>query len=168
EAARGVFESVLAHSTAEPTKTALQIPDADSEPVRPPIRMRVPRSRGIVVTTEPPALPPPTSVASGGDARWRTEAIKQLSRMALANGGRDGAAAKGWVERWRALAATQPIEALAAFVYTGRSDPALDLLEERSRKPDTAEEGARAYVRVALQTGQFSRLGKWVWGEPDQ
>ncbi len=168
EAARGIFESVLANSMAEPSKAALQIPDVDSEPVRLPVRVRVPRSRGMVVATEPPAVPPPTPAAAGGDARWRAEAIKQLSRMSLASGGRDGSAAKGWVERWRALAAAQPSEALAAFVYTGRSDLALDLLEERMRKPDTAEEAARAFVRVALQAGQFSRLGKWVWGNPDQ
>lgn len=164
DAARTTFESVLAHSDPEPAGTVLRAPELDFESTRVPIRVRVPRARGPLTTPAVPAVTA-TSGAVEGDARWRSEAIKQVARIALSTGGRDGTAAKAWIDRWRPVAATQPGETLAAFVFAGRPDLALDLLAARMKEPDSADAAARVFVRVALQSGQFARLGQWVWSD---
>ena len=167
DSARAVSEGILARSEPEPAGPVLRIPDTESEPTRVPFRSRVPRARGPIVT---PGAAPPTPVATtvpsvDGDLRWRFEAIKQISRLVTVGGAGDGASAKNWLERWRRDATRQPGEALAAFVHAGRADLALDLLVERMRNPEFADDAARAFVRIALQSGQFDRLGDWVWSE---
>ena len=169
DSARSVFEGILARTEPEPAGAALRIPETESEPTRVPVRSRLPRARGAIVTAGAAPSVPATSAmsASDGDLRWRFEAIKQFSRLVASGGARDGTLAKSWLERWRRDAAQQPGEALAAFVHAGRTDLALDLLVERMRNPDVADDAARAFVRVALQASQFDRLGKWVWAEAE-
>lgn len=169
ESARSVFEGILAHSEPEAAGAMLRFPDTETEPARAPVRSRVPRPRGTSVAAGavPPATAPSSTPAPDGDLRWRYEAIKQLSRLASSGSGKDPALTKRWIDRWRRDAPQHPGEALGAFVHAGRADLALDLLAERMRNPEGTDDAARAFVRVALQAGQFDRLGQWVWSEAE-
>lgn len=93
-----------------------------------------------------------------GDSELRLNAIRQLGQ--LVRDREDPAALKAWVERWRKSPSAS--ESLWALYYAGASTEMLDRIEGMMQgSPDDAKM-PQAYIWLALQTGQFSRLSTWL------
>lgn len=107
--------------------------------------------------------------AAGGAGRaerdFRNRAIRDLGQLLAAKG--DPAAVAKWVARWRqpgtsASPASAPTEKLLALYAAEASDALLDeidlLLAAEPAEPQTTN----AFIWLALQTGEFERLAKWL------
>ncbi len=88
----------------------------------------------------------------------RLAAIRQLSQLLLARGGptRDA-----WVARWRE-AQTAPSEALWALYHSGAGAATLDRVEAMMKADPGDQKSAQAFIWLALQTGEYQRLGAWL------
>ena len=93
-----------------------------------------------------------------GESDLRLNAIRQLGQLVRERD--DAAALKAWIERWRKSPA--PGEALWALYYAGASEAMLDRLESLMQGAPQDAKMPQAYIWLALQTGQFSRLSTWL------
>jgi tetratricopeptide (TPR) repeat protein len=93
------------------------------------------------------------------DRDFRLLAVRQLAQILQARG--DRAALETWIARWREVEDT-PNEAIWALYYAGAGSEALDQVEKMmARDPDDAQL-KNAFIWLALQTRQFSRLNTWM------
>ena len=88
----------------------------------------------------------------------RLETIQDLAELIEAKG--DPAALEAWVARWT-QPEVGPSERLWALYFSGASKPLLDEVEKMitARKDDAGP--VNAFIWLALQTGEFERLGAW-------
>ncbi len=93
-----------------------------------------------------------------GDRELRLNAIRQLGQLVRERD--DPAALKAWIERWRKSNA--PGESLWALYYAGAGEALLNRLESLMQRAPRDAKVPQAYIWLALQTGQFSRLGAWL------
>ncbi len=141
--ARTALEQFLEVSEPEPAGAKLRLPVEIGES-RPRVAARF----------EPP--PPLEPTGKSPDLRPRLEAVAMLGRLVAAE--REPKTLAAWTERWRARAAAEPSAALAAWFHAGRADLVLTWLDTQ---PPGDEQG-RGFVAVALEGGQFERLGAWL------
>jgi tetratricopeptide (TPR) repeat protein len=96
---------------------------------------------------------------SKGERDLRLNAIRQLGQLVR---DRDdaGASLRAWTERWRKSEA--PSEALWALYYAGAGEAMLDRLEAMMQGAPRDAKMPQAYIWLALQTGQFTRLSAWL------
>ncbi len=100
----------------------------------------------------------PQSAASSG-VQQRLDTIQDLAELTAVQG--DPAELAKWVERWR-QPGVGPSERLWALYFAGASGPLLDEVEKlASEKRGENPAPVNAFVWLALQTGEFERLGAW-------
>ncbi|MGB8167256.1 MAG: tetratricopeptide repeat protein, partial [Chthoniobacteraceae bacterium] len=93
-----------------------------------------------------------------GDSELRLNAIRQLAQIVRDR--EDPAARKAWIERWRNSPAAS--ETLWALYYAGAGEAMLDRLEGMMLGAPQDAKMPQAYIWLALQTGQFTRLSAWL------
>jgi tetratricopeptide (TPR) repeat protein len=97
------------------------------------------------------------------DTDVRLGAIRDLAKLVQMKN--DQAAMNAWVSRWIAPN-NVPTETLWALFFSGASGPLLDYVETRlAASPDESPRDAQyqqGFIWLALQTGEFERLSKWV------
>ncbi len=93
-----------------------------------------------------------------GDRELRLNAIRQLGQ--LVRDREDPAALQAWVERWKKSSA--PSEVLWALYYAGAGGALLDQLESLMQGAPRDPKMPQAFIWLALQTGQISRLSAWL------
>ena len=93
-----------------------------------------------------------------GDREVRLNAIRQLAEIVREQ--ENPAALAAWTERWRK--AGSPTESLWALYYAGAGDALLDQLDALRLATPRDAKIPQAFIWLALQTGQFRRLGTWL------
>ncbi|MEO7319013.1 MAG: tetratricopeptide repeat protein, partial [Chthoniobacteraceae bacterium] len=92
------------------------------------------------------------------DRDLRLAAIRNLGILIELKGA--PAATSAWVQRWRTLKTT-PTESLWALFFAGASGPLLDHVDELLAEKPTDVVLKQGFIWLALQTGEFERLGAW-------
>lgn len=165
--ARKCLEQLLAQSEPEKPDAPVRFPDVrpdDPSRVELSYRTAVHRRSGRpsaetlkVLRTFWVDKTPPGAASAGLQQRLNT--IQELAELIAAQG--DAAELNRWVERWRHPAAG-PSERLWALYFSGASGPLLDEVEKlASDKHGENPAPVNAFVWLALQTGEFERLGRW-------
>lgn len=95
---------------------------------------------------------------ASGEVRY--EAIQQLAEIVRLS--ENPAHKRQWLARWQAASATAPGEALWALHHAGEGEAAISVVEDQIRKDPKNVDHQQAFLWVALQAGQWERLGKWV------
>lgn len=93
-----------------------------------------------------------------GEKELRLNAIRHLAQIVRDK--EDPAVLKSWVERWKASPGAG--EALWALYYAGAGEPLLDRMEHLMQTAPRDVKMPQAYIWLAMQTGQFSRLSTWL------
>jgi len=93
-----------------------------------------------------------------GERELRLNAIRQLGELTRDRD--DAAALPAWIARWSK--ADAPSESLWALYYAGASGPLLDRLEALQQAAPGDAKIPQAFIWLAMQTGQFARLGTWL------
>ena len=89
----------------------------------------------------------------------RLSAIRQLAQLVAAKN--DPAALTAWTRRWQA-APDAPGETLWALFYAGAGDATLDKIDALMAAAPSDEKIPQAFIWLALQTQEFTRLGAWL------
>lgn len=100
----------------------------------------------------------PDETPGRADRELRLGAIRDLAKLVRAKN--DAAAKTAWVQRWRAID-NPPSESLCALFFAGASGPLLDHIEELSATAPGDTLLRQGFIWLALQTGEFDRLGAW-------
>lgn len=88
----------------------------------------------------------------------RLAAIRDLGKLVQLKN--DPATKAAWVQRWRAIKSA-PTESLWALYFADASGPLLDHIEELLAAKPADAVLKQAFIWLALQTGEFARLGEW-------
>jgi len=105
-----------------------------------------------------PGASAPGRPSSPSERDARLNAIRQLAQLLLARG---GPAREAWIARWQQPKAA-PSEALWALYYSGASAATLDRVEAMLNASPRDQKTAQAFIWLALQTQQYTRLGEWL------
>ncbi len=92
-------------------------------------------------------------------SEMRFAAIEHLAGIVRLSG--DSKRQKQWLERW-AKASVAPGEALWALYHAGEAEAAIEIVEGLMAKDPKNVDNQQAFLWLALQSGQWERLGKWV------
>ena len=90
------------------------------------------------------------------DRDVRLGAIRDLGKLIQIKG--DPAATTAWVQRWRTTKAA-PTESLWALFFAGASGPLLDHVDQLLAEKPNDPQLKQGFIWLALQTGEFDRLG---------
>lgn len=100
----------------------------------------------------------PDSKTPRHDHQSRLDTIEDLAELIAAKG--DPASLAQWVERWR-KPSIGTSERLWALYFSGASGPLLDEIEKLVAAKREDPGPVNAFIWLALQTGEFDRLGAW-------
>ena len=93
------------------------------------------------------------------DQEKRLSAIRLLAQLTAAKN--DPAALAAWLQRWQA-ARNAPGETLWALFHAGAGAATLDRIEALMTADPRDPTVPQAFIWLALQTGEFTRLGAWL------
>ena len=97
-----------------------------------------------------------------GEAQLRLGALRCLAEIARSTG---GGALEKWTADWMPSASGVTTEALWALYFSGSYDAALSLTEKNAADDPADSRHRQAFIRMALESGQFVRLGVWLNAE---
>ena len=96
------------------------------------------------------------------EAEWRLQAIRGAGDAVRRIGGK---ALETWRSDWLESAKVSPNEAVWGLFFAGESAAACDLVEERQRANGGDLSLVQAFVSLALESGQYERLSRWLEDE---
>jgi tetratricopeptide (TPR) repeat protein len=167
--ARECLEQVLAHSEARAENEPLRVPGVkveDAGRLQTTYLTTVRHRRGRPTAEVMRALRnfwAEDEQPGRSDRDVHLSAIRDLGKLVQLQN--DPAATKAWIERWNAKG-TSPTEALWALYFAGANDALFDrfeaLMKAAPGDPQLTSQLKQGFIWLALQTGEFDRLGAWL------
>jgi hypothetical protein len=169
EEARECLEQVLAHSEARAENEPLRVPGVkveDAGRLQTTYLTTVRHRRGRPTAEVMRALRSfwaEDEQPGRSDRDVHLSAIRDLGKLVQLQN--DPAATKAWIERWNAKG-TSPTEALWALYFAGANDALFErfeaLMKAAPDDPQLTSQLKQGFIWLALQTGEFDRLGAWL------
>lgn len=106
--------------------------------------------------------PVPKAARAGTDDEMRLAAVRRLAMIAVKSGGEKLAR---WIADWKPSLSTQPVEALWALYFAGARDDVLENIGNAIRAEPQNAAHRQAFLWLALESGQFARVGAWLAAE---
>ena len=100
---------------------------------------------------------PPTKLVPESEARLF--ALRSLAEIARKQG---GVVLEQWRAAWATSLESQPTETLWALYFSGASGRAVELVQAMMERESRAVFLRQAFVWMAMESGQYERLGAWL------